>query len=193
MNFITKNWPKGGVIIAVLLLLYVYTVAGNGLPLLEKYAILSLAFLMFHQFEEYVLPGGFKDYFNNNIYNPLGFIRNMITDKAILYVNLVLGWGFALLVILFFNSSVIAVMTLIGIVFLNGILHFFTAFKTRYYNPGVVTGAILFIPLMLYSANKLTVAGVLNGSDWLKIIPAAFGGSLLIPLTIYLCREKRRR
>lgn len=193
MNFITKNWPKAGAVIAVLLILYVYAVAGSGIPLLEKYAILSLAFLMFHQFEEYVLPGGFKDYFNNNIYNPFGLIRNKLTDKAILYVNVIVGWGLAVIVIVFFNNNVIAVMAVIGIIFINGLLHFFITFKTRYYNPGVVTGAILFIPLMLYAANKLTVAGVLNVSDWLKIIPASLGGSLLIPLTIYLCREKRRR
>ncbi len=191
MNFISKYWAKAGVIVGIFLVSYIYLISGNTLPLLQKFAILSLAFLMFHQFEEYVLPGGFKKDFNNNIYNPFGFIRNKITDKAIIYINVIFGWGISVIVILFFNSNVFAVMTLIGVIFINGLLHFFVTFKTRYYNPGVVTGAILFIPLALYSANKLTVSGIINYIDWLKIIAASLGFSLIIPFTIYQCRNKR--
>lgn len=92
MEFINRNWAKFGGAAGIILIIYVYLIAGHDLTLLRKYAILNLAFLMLHQFEEYVLPGGFKEYFNNNIVDPMGFIRNKITDKAILFVNLGLGW-----------------------------------------------------------------------------------------------------
>jgi hypothetical protein len=193
MNFITKNWPKAGLIAGLMLILYIYFIARSSITLLEKYAILNLAFLMFHQFEEYVLPGGFKHYFNNNIYNPMGFIRNKITDKAILFVNVVLGWGISIIIILFFNDNLYIVVSIIGVFFVNGVLHFFIAFKTRDYNPGAVTGAILFIPLTLYFINKLFAAGIIQYLDLLKILPFVIFGSLLIPFSIYSFRDKRQR
>ncbi len=124
MEFINRHWAKFGGALGILLVAYVYLIAGHDIPLLRKYAILSLAFLMLHQFEEYVWPGGFKDYFNNNIYNPFGFIRNKITDKAVLFVNIVYGWGLAAIVILFLNENIIAVVLLLEFCLSTGLYIF---------------------------------------------------------------------
>ncbi len=192
MEFINRHWAKFGGAAGILLVLYVYIIAGHELPLLRKYAILNLAFLMLHQFEEYVLPGGFKEYFNNYIVDPMGFIRNKITDKAILFVNIVLGWGLSVIIILFLSNSIIAVVSIIGIFFVNGLIHFFVSFKLRGYNPGVVTGAVLFIPLTIYFMNKLITTGMFPNSNLFTILPLIFFGSMLIPFSVYIYREPRR-
>ena len=147
MNLIYRNWAKAGLLFSLFIVAYVYLIHKDSIVLLDKYILLNLAFLMMHQFEEYVYPGTFKEYFNTRLYNPFGFFRNKLTDKGILWVNVIFGWGVNIFVLLLFSTNPVAVMAVIGILFINGIMHFFVTFKTRYYNPGVVTGAILFIPL----------------------------------------------
>lgn len=193
MNLIYRNWAKAGLLFSLFIVAYVYLIHKDSIVLLDKYILLNLAFLMMHQFEEYVYPGTFKEYFNTRLYNPFGFFRNKLTDKGILWVNVIFGWGVNIFVLLLFSTNPVAVMAVIGILFINGIMHFFVTFKTRYYNPGVVTGAILFIPLGIYTYSKLSSESLIKQTDIPFILLYALLGSLMIPITIYACREKRRQ
>ncbi len=192
VNLIYRNWAKAGLLFSLVILAYIYLIQKHEISLLDKYILLNLAFLMLHQFEEYVYPGTFKEYFNTRLYNPFGFFRNKLTDKGILWVNVVLGWGMNILVFIFLKDNPVAVMSAIAIIFINGIMHFTVTFKTRYYNPGVVTGAVFFLPLGIYSFNKLYTTNLIKITDIPFILGFALLGSLMIPITIYLCREKRR-
>ncbi|HAX49419.1 MAG TPA: HXXEE domain-containing protein [Ignavibacteria bacterium] len=191
MNLIYRNWAKAGLLFAIVIIAYIYFYRKQNIALLDKYILLNLAFLMLHQFEEYVYPGTFKDYFNNNLYNPFGFFRNKLTDKGILWVNVVLGWGINILVLVFFNENTVMVTAAIAVIFINGVMHFALAYKTRYYNPGLVTGAVLFVSFGLYSFNKFYTLGLINLYTSILAGVIAILCSLLIPLTIYLCRAKR--
>lgn len=192
MNFLYKYWAKAGAVIAALILLYVFVIQKNHIALLDKFILLNLAFLMLHQFEEYVYPGGFKDFFNYRLYNPMGFFRNKLTDKGIIWVNVFLGWGMNILVYLFFKGNTAAVLAVITILLINGLLHFITAFSQQSYNPGVVTGAVLFIPLGFYSYYKLSAVSMLNSGLIISVIAISVFGSLIIPITIYLTRANNR-
>ncbi|MBE2219288.1 MAG: HXXEE domain-containing protein [Ignavibacteria bacterium] len=192
MELVNRHWAKAGGVIAVGILVYIYLIEGSRMPLVQKFSLLSLAFLMFHQFEEYVYPGGFQYYFNTRIYNPFGFFKSKISDKAVIWVNVVLGWGIYALVAIFFHENPVIVMTFVAVLLINGVLHFGLAFSMRDYNPGVVTGAILFIPLAIYSATKLRDTGVMTMPEIIMVLPYAAGFSLLIPITIFVCREKKR-
>lgn len=193
MRFIFRYWPIAGIIFAILILCYIYIAEKNKLPITEKLILLNLAFLMLHQFEEYVYPGGFKEYFNKNIYNPFGLFRNKLNDKGIFWINVVFGWGMNILVLLFFKTMPIAVLTVVAILFINGILHFAVTFRTQYYNPGVISGAILFLPLGLYAYYKLSP--LYNFSYQHILIVFAFAGllSFMIPITIFATRNGRTR
>ncbi len=192
MDLIYRHWAKAGVVFAAGILVYVYLIEGAKMPLVNKFALLSLAFLMLHQFEEYVYPGGFQQYFNTRIYNPFGFFKNKISDNAVIWVNVVFGWGVYGIVAFFFHNNHTVVMIFVAVLLINGIMHFGLAFSTRNYNPGVVTGAMLFIPLSIYSAIKLKETGVMALPEILMVLPYAAGFSLLIPITIFVCRDKRR-
>ncbi len=191
MNLVYKHWAKAGLLFALSIIAYIYLVRKQNIALLDKYILLNLAFLMLHQFEEYVYPGTFKDYFNLNLYNPFGFFRNKLTDKGIIYVNVVLGWGINIIVFLFISTNPVLVTAAIGIIFINGIMHFGMAYKTRYYNPGLVTGAVLFVSFGLYSFNKFYTLGLINLYTSILAGVIAILCSLMIPVTIYLCREKK--
>lgn len=193
MKNIYKYWVYAGILFSVLILFYIYFIEKNKLPLAEKLILLNLAFLMIHQFEEYVYPGGFKDYFNNNIYNPFGFFRNKLTDKGIFWINVILGWGMNIIALIFLKDFPLAVLTVIAVLFINGILHFSVTFKTRYYNPGVVTGAILFLPLGIYSYVKLSPLYNITNLHILIVIISAGLLSFLIPITIFATRNVNSR
>ncbi len=191
-ELIIKHWAKAGALISIFIIAYIYFIQKNQLPLLEKFILLNLAFLMLHQFEEYVYPGGFKDYFNYNIYNPMGFFRNRLTDKGIIYVNVVLGWGMNIIVFIFLRDYPAAVLIAVTILLFNGLLHLITAFSKQSYNPGVITGAVLFIPLGFYSYYKLSSVNILNTKIIIAVIAVSVLASFLIPITIYLTRPASR-
>lgn len=190
IKFIYKYWVYAGTFFSVLIICYVYFIEKNKLPLADKIIMLNLAFLMLHQFEENVYPGGFKEYFNNNLYNPFGFFRNKLTDKGIFWINVILGWGMNIIALIFLKDFPLAVLTAVTIIFINGLLHFFVTFKTRNYNPGVVTGSILFLPLGLYAFYKLLPIYNISYIQVLIIFITAGILSLLIPITIFATREK---
>jgi len=192
MELIYRHWAKLGGVIAAGILVYIYVIQGARMPLVQKFSLLSLAFLMFHQFEEYVYPGGFQQYFNTRIYNPFGFFKNKISDKAVIWVNVVFGWGVYGIVAIFFHDNHTLVMIFVAVLLINGLLHFGVSFSVRDYNPGVVTGAILFLPLAIYSGIKLKESGVMTTPELVMVLPYAAGFSLLIPITIYVCRDKKR-
>lgn len=192
MDLIYRHWAKLGGVIAVGILVYIYLIQGAKMPLVQKFSLLSLAFLMFHQFEEYVYPGGFQQYFNTRIYNPFGFFKNKISDKAVIWVNVVFGWGIYGIVALFFHNNHTVVMIFVAVLLINGLLHFGISFSSRNYNPGVVTGAILFLPLAIYSGIKLKETGIMTMPELVMVLPYAAGFSLLIPITIFVCRDKKR-
>ncbi len=192
MELIYRHWAKLGGVIAAGILVYIYVIQGARMPLVQKFSLLSLAFLMFHQFEEYVYPGGFQQYFNTRIYNPFGFFKNKISDKAVIWVNVVFGWGVYGIVAIFFHDNHTLVMIFVAVLLINGLLHFGVSFSVRDYNPGVVTGAILFLPLAIYSGIKLKESGVMTTPELVMVLPYAAGFSLLIPITIYFCRDKKR-
>lgn len=188
-KYLYRYWAYAGLFFSILVLCYIYFVEQNSLPLADKLLLLNLAFLMLHQFEEYVYPGGFKDYFNNYIFNPYGFFRNKLTDKGVFWVNVILGWGMNIIALLFLKEIPLAVLTVIAVLFINGLLHFFVTFKTHYYNPGVITGAILFLPLGFYSYYKFAPIYSISNLYLLLIFVSAAILSLMIPITIFATRD----
>jgi hypothetical protein len=184
MNFIAKYWAKAGGVVAAVLIIFVL-VSKDSMDI-RSIALLNLAFLMLHQFEEYVYPGGFKSFFNSFIGGKNRLIRFPLSDTAIIAVNVFIGWGLYFLAVIIPDSILVSVTLITS--FINGIVHTGALLRFRKYNPGFITGLFLFIPFSVYSAMQLS--GNLQSSDWLIIIPSAILGTALIPFTIYLFRDK---
>lgn len=144
---------------------------------------------MLHQFEEYVFPGGFKNFFNANVSKANKIIRFKINETAAFHVNVTLGWTAYLIVALLAENYFLLIIVILVITFMNGIVHTAALIVLKKYNPGFITGLFLFIPFSAYSIVKLANDRTITGSNWVIIITAAIAGSLLIPLILYLTKK----
>jgi len=137
---------------------------------------------MFHQFEEYTYPGGFKKFFNVNFEHL--FIRYGINlnDTGILLVNVVFGWTFFLICAFIADTYSWLSAGAVLILFINGVLHAAMWIIRRSYNPGLITGLFLFIPSGIFLMIYFTDSG--NTTFLIKAILSAITGMLIIPVTI---------
>ena len=146
-----KIWPRLGGGLAVIIFIAVgWTWAKNPsvspLPLLYW---LNLAILMLHEFEEYVFPGGFKEFANTKTFfsMPDSSPTKTISEKLIVSINLGI-WVVMIIGALMANIAPWLGLGMIIFNFINifGHLIIFQK-KVKGYNPGMVT-AFLMIPFL---------------------------------------------
>ncbi len=114
-----------------------------------------------HMLEEYFYPGGFMDLMQrmNPRFAPLVTARMAVVFNGL---QLVL----CLVAILVWRIAFIFAMSIAGLLFINGLVHLGTCLRIRGYAPGVVTGALLYLPLSAYAyalalrSGQLTPGGV---------------------------------
>jgi len=149
MNWIKENWPKATLFLAVYttIPLVLFPMKQN-FPLFLIWIQMPVYFL--HQFEEYILPGGFLAFFNTKM---LGSPREdfpLDTDASFL-INV------PIIFIAFLVSSVIS--TRFALCFglwtayfsiINALSHVVMFFKFRY-NPGFAVSLIVNIPVGVFT------------------------------------------
>jgi len=186
MKWFTKYWATIGGFIAVVIILYIL-VSDLRIPDIESLLWLHFAILLIHQFEEYVYPGGFKEFFQENIYNKNRIIRFPLNDEGIILVNVVLGWTAYLTSAIYGEKMLWLAIGLLGVTILNGFLHTLMFVINRKYNPGFVSGLFLCIPFGIYVllglVNDLPTKTMISGIIIFII------GFTLIPLSIFVTNK----
>lgn len=128
------------------------------------WALVNIPMYLFHQTEEHLWPGGFKDYINR-VVNKLPDGEESLTDEKVFWINILLVWaaftvfgclafldiGFGLLIIIF---SII-----------NCLSHIAQAFKQKEWNPGLVMASIQFL-ISIFAAYFVTVNGLTHQVLW---------------------------
>lgn len=155
---------------------------------------LHLPLFMFHEFEEYVLPGGFRKFINTET----GLAADPPADDRpanelyLFIVNVGLFWP---LIIAGGLLAVVAPWVGFIVVMLQILMNVFThsfAFQTRHrgYNPGFITNIFVIIPYCTLVVGYVVVAHVFTTLDWaLGIgIPVAM---VLVMAAVTLTRRKR--
>jgi hypothetical protein len=188
MKSVNNNWAKVGGVVAVCIIIFV-SIYKNPVFHIHSIALLNLAFLMLHQFEEYVYPGGFKQFFNTYVGGKSRIISYPLSDKAIVTINIGLGWGLYVTGVIFPNPFII--MVLLTASFINGVVHTGAFVKLKKYNPGLITGLFIFIPFSIYAANRVIDNSLMTSPGIFFSILFAIGGITLIPITVYLLRDKK--
>jgi hypothetical protein len=107
-------------------------------------ALLSAAAV--HIFEEYVYPGGFSD----SLRKLLPRATSLLTPKFHLAVNS-LFFLLCLSSAFIGKSNLVLSLSVFGLVFVNAVLHIRGAIITKRYYPGVISGALIYIPLAVYA------------------------------------------
>ena len=157
-----QNWAKATPfmgIIATILLFLNYDIKE---PMF--WVLVNIPLYLFHQLEEHLWPGGFKDYINQNV-NHLSKGEEALTDEKVFWINIVLVWlSFAIIGVLSFVNIGFGIIIIIFSI-VNCISHIVEGLKSRKYNPGLVMATLQFL-LSLYGAYYVTTMALTSPLFW---------------------------
>ena len=157
-----QNWAKAapwlGILTAFLLLLKI----PMSNPLF--WGLVNIPLYLFHQTEEHYIPGGFKDYMNQ-VVNQLPPGQEVLTDRKVFFINILLVWiAFLLFGLLSFLNLGFGLLIIIFSL-INCTTHIVEWFRRRRWNPGLIMASLQFL-LSLYAAYFITFHGLSNAVFW---------------------------
>jgi hypothetical protein len=163
-----KNWVYGGFLAGILILcLTPLLMRGWSWSMIAIF--LQLPAYMLHQFEEHD-----DDRFGRFVNQLLGESRTVLSAAAIFVINVPGVWGVNA-VSIWLAATYGAGFGLIGIylTLVNAVVHVIPTIRLRRYNPGLVTGIILFLPLGIWALVEVsTVPGVTWAHHALGLVSA---------------------
>ena len=203
MHFLRLHWFDLGLVLAAVVGASVLVTHPTGLTLLLW---LSLITLFLHQCEEYRYPGYFPGMLNSALFSSQQPDRYPLNTQAALIVNVVMGWLFYFLAAVFSEkvlwlgiaTIIVSVGNILGHTFL------FNIKGKTWYNPGLLTALVLFLPLSFFFFSlviqnhtasllnwilgivlgiALNYIGILKLIDWMKdeSTPYIFPTRFLVP------------
>jgi hypothetical protein len=99
-----------------------------------------------HQVEEHAWPGGFKQYVNAHAFHVTD--RDFpLDDAAVFWINVPLTWVLFPLGAALTTDAPWLAAGCFTVPIINGVLHAIFSVRFRGWNPGVVTGVLLLIPV----------------------------------------------
>lgn len=160
MKWLYNNWYKSTLFLGCSLLIFlVIFVADNNFTLFLIW--LQTVVYLFHQFEEYMLPGGFVAFFNTNL---LGSKQTEfpLDKKASFWINIpIIFIGFPISAILAGYIDISIGVWTVYFSIINAISHVIMFFRFRY-NPGFFVSLFLNIPVGLFTIYHLTTNNIVS-------------------------------
>lgn len=128
------------------------------------WALINIPIYLFHQTEEHLWPGGFKNYINRVI-NKLPENEEALTDEKVFWINILLVWvAFLIFGILAFINIGFGLLIVIFSI-MNCLTHIVQGLKQKEWNPGLVMASLQFLT-SIYAAYFVTVNGLTNQVLW---------------------------
>ena len=149
INWMYKNWAKICIILSVVVTLIIFSVVKTSDVLLFLIWI-QIPIYLLHQFEEHSWPGGFKKFFNKEIFH-VEDGEYPLNDTNIFWINVPIIW---ILMPIFAALSYINLFFGLWIPYFavfNSLTHVIAAIIKRKYNPGLFISLILGIPVATYT------------------------------------------
>ncbi len=156
-------WVYGG-FLAGIALLALFPLVSEPWPETVRLTFLFLPIYMLHQFEEHDADR-FRLFFNRTIANG----REVLTPGAVFIINVPGVWG-VIIAACYLSAKIDAGLGLIAVYLavVNAAAHLAQAVARREYNPGLVTGVVLFGSLGAYSFARFDALGA-GGIKWQMI------------------------
>lgn len=195
LNWYRNNWyyVGGGIFVALAIVMSLF---GELIDPVRRIMIVGYMGLLIHQFEEYVLPGGFPMVWNivqsgeRERYDryPMNKNTSFVCNVCIMYPLYIAGiifsdcyvWG---LMLMFFS---------IGQVVIHGII--FNVKMRRLYNPGVATMLFILIPVGIYYiwyvAAHFSLAWWHYVAALVLLMPVSFC-SLMLPIKLMADKDSK--
>lgn len=189
MNLLYKNWAKIGAIAAPFILIILFFIPELEIGSLMWLFWLNLPIYLFHQFEEYIFPGGFKEQLNEMM---MGKPNNNfpLNDKRVFFINVIGIWFLITLFNILGYFSYIFPLIMVVVTIINGVTHLMASIVKRKYNPGLVISICMNLPYGIYtlihilSNRSLEFAGI--------VLAFLFGILLHGSLFIYILIQKKK-
>ena len=180
MKWLYENWAKSTIFLAIYSLIFLFSYV-----LQKDFALfliwLQLPVYFFHQFEEYIVPGGFVDYFNTKV---LGSSRGdtPLNKKVSFWINIpIIYIAFPISAILAGSIDISIGIWTAYFSTINAMSHIIMAIKDKY-NPGTIVSCLLNIPVGVFtiyyfiSHHIITLSAHMSG----LVIGLAVQGAVMI-------------
>jgi hypothetical protein len=168
MNLFRRHWFDIGGILALITLVFVYS-SYREMATIQVLLWLSLASLFIHQVEEYRYPGYFPGMLNSALYKSNRPDRYPLNTQTALVVNVPMGWLFYFLAAVFARDYIWLDIATMLVSFGNVVAHtlLFNLKGRTFYNPGMATALILFLPLVYWFIEIVRSAHLAGLGDWI--------------------------
>lgn len=157
-----QNWAKLSPILGIILSIMLFVLFKPNQLLF--WALINIPLYLFHQTEEHLWPGGFKDYINRVVnYLPDG--EESLTDEKVFWINILFVWvAFTIFGLLAFYNIGFGLLIIIFSI-MNCLTHIAQAIKHKEWNLGLVMASLQF-SISLYAAYFVTINGLTNQVIW---------------------------
>jgi hypothetical protein len=165
MNFMRYHWFDIGLGLALAISILLFFAPLNQLSLVLW---VSLVTLFVHQFEEYRYPGYFPGMVNLVLFASKQPDRYPLNANTSLIVNVVVGWLFYVLAAVLGERAVWLGIATILVSAGNFVAHtfLFNIKGKSFYNPGMITADILFLPVVIYFFSLMLRGNSATSLDW---------------------------
>jgi hypothetical protein len=166
MNVMRQHWFDIGLGLALAVGIYVFLTPLSPLSFVLWINIIAL---FMHQFEEYRYPGYFPGMLNLAMFASKHPDRYPLNSNTSLIVNVILGWFLYALAAVFGEKVVWLGIAIMLVSVGNFIAHtfLFNLKRKTFYNPGMITADMLFLPIALYFFYLLLRDNSATFLDWL--------------------------
>ncbi len=142
-----------------------------------------LPVIMIHEFEEYIVPGGFKNFINTKtILAPTPLKEETpASEPYIFFVNPIMIWPWVIIGALLYTLPWIGFGAIIFQFLINNVQHT-VVFQLRHkgYNPGLFTTIFLLLPFCTLVTWYVIAYNIMTLTDWILSFAVAAGVILLL-------------
>ena len=181
MKWLYENWYKSTIFIALYLLIMLFLfLFDTDFPLFLIW--IQFVVYLFHQFEEYILPGGFVKFFNNKMLESNKY-NYPLDDVASFWINIpIIFMAYPLSAILAGQVDISIGIWTAYFSIINALSHVGIYFKHRY-NPGFFVSLFLNIPVGIYTIHYFNAQNLISINE--QLIGLAIGLLIQAAVMIY--------
>jgi len=196
IEWVKDNWQKSAILVLIYVLASLVPLFSK-LDLIELMLLLAFPLYLVHEIEEYILPGGFPEFFNENLLKVNANDKIVPVDREVsLWINLIYIWvALPLFTGLGFFNIKFAVW-IPYFFFFQAIGHLGMGIKGKMIlNPGIRSSFILHVPYAIIMINLFVDKGILTNPYMNIYMVIGFGFNLLLPIlakTVILPRYHKR-
>jgi hypothetical protein len=178
-------WVYGGFLAGLLLLILLPEFARHWSIALFT-VFLQLPVYMLHQYEEHD-----NDRFRRFVNRTIGGGKEVLSPEAIFLINVPGVWG--VIAGSFYLSAYVAIgygLIAVYLTLVNAVTHIVAGVASRAYNPGLATGALLFLPAGAFGVVELQQTGEVGWSHHLVGLLAAIAIHVAIVGYVQVMKRK---